>query len=232
MKKLLVLILLAAVQFYSCSSVPADKGFRAKKHAVYLSEAQIKSGEVEPPPAAGSAEDLEDLKVLREWQEKRTPEECASAGAESRATLEQFFGNAGIFTTPLPEEVKEFFTRVKDDADITVNFFKNKYKRPRPFHRDKALEPCLGRIGGPAYPSGHATIARVYALVLSELVPERKKEFLERADRAALHRVIGGVHHPSDVENGKKLAEDIYLELMKSPAFRTGLDSMRSRLLK
>ena len=96
--------------------------------------------------------------------------------------------------------------------------------------RDAGLEPCLRRIGGLSYPSGHSTIAHVFALILADLVPERRAEFLARADAAALNRVIGGVHHPSDIEAGKRLADLLYAEFLKSPAFRADQEALQQYL--
>ena len=84
---------------------------------------------------------------------------------------------------------------------------------------------------GLSYPSGHATISRIEALVLADLVPARRAELLARADEIALSRVIGGVHHPSDIEAGKRLAETLYAVYRKSPAFRRELETLRGCLI-
>ena len=47
------------------------------------------------------------------------------------------------------------------------------------------------------------------------MFPERAALLLKLGDQAALNRVIGGVHHPSDIAAGKKLGDAIandYLE--------------------
>jgi acid phosphatase (class A) len=82
-------------------------------------------------------------------------------------------------------------------------------------------------VRGFSYPSGHAAYSRLFALILSELQPERKSEFMARADQAALNRVIGGVHYPTDIEAGKKLAEDIFADLRKNPDFRRDLEILK-----
>ena len=65
---------------------------------------------------------------------------------------------------------------------------------------------------------------------LSDFVPVRRAAFLARADEIAQDRVIGGVHHPTDVAAGKVLADEIHGELLKSPAFRADLDKVRGIL--
>ena len=68
--------------------------------------------------------------------------------------------------------------------------------------------------------------------MLSDLVPPGKKEFFARADAAALDRVIGGVHPPSDLEAGKRLADKLYRKYKKSPVFRGDMETLRGLLVK
>jgi len=68
--------------------------------------------------------------------------------------------------------------------------------------------------------------------MLAELVPSMRKVCLARADEAALDRVIGGVHHPADIEAGKKLADKLYRKYKKSPVFRGDMETLRGLLVK
>ena len=222
------LLILAAALVFPLSGSAAD--FVIERSTYYLTALQQEFPGFPAPPAAGSKADLADIAALKDWQARRMPEQCAKAASEARATYDEFFGYITPFPAPLPEAAAQIFDRVRSEADGTISGIKDKYKRPRPFHRDAALEPCLGRIGGLSYPSGHATLSRLYALMLADLVPARKKEFLARADEAALNRVIGGVHHPSDIEAGKKLAEELFRAYKKSPAFRADLKTLKGLL--
>lgn len=198
----------------------------------YITADQQKFPDFPAPPAAGSKADLRDLAVLKDWQRARTPEQCARANAGAHAGYEEFFGDISPFPRPLPEAAAVIFRRVKTETDGAAADVKEMFKRPRPFLRDAVLDPCLGRVGGLAYPSGHATISRLFALMLADLVPSGKKEFLARADQAALDRVIGGVHHPSDIEAGKKLADKLYKAYRKSPVFKADMETLRALLVK
>ncbi len=192
----------------------------------YLTTEQQKL-EFPAPPAAASQEELADFDILREWEKKRTAEQCARADAEAHATFGEFFGELSPLPRPLPKRARKVIKRIHSETSSAVWVLKERFNRPRPFHVDAKLTPCLGRIGGLAYPSGHATISRMYALLLSDLAPERRQEFLARADEAALFRVIGGVHHPSDIEAGKRLAETLFSEYFKSPAFLKDMKILR-----
>jgi acid phosphatase (class A) len=224
-RKLCLLILAAAL----CGPGAAAQ-WEIKHTNYYLTVKQQQLPEFPPPPSAGSKADLADLAALHEWQGKRTEAQCARANSEADADYTQVFGDISPFPSPLPSGAAEVLKRVKEETDGIVVNVKNKFNRPRPFNRDAGLEPCLGRIGAQAYPSGHAAISRVYALILSDLVPEHRAVFMARADKAGLHRIIGGVHYPTDVEAGKKLADALYRMYLKSPAFRADVKTLRAHL--
>lgn len=203
-----------------------------ERSTYYLTAAQQSFADFPAPPAAGTRAYKKDFAVLEDWQNRRTAEQCAKANTAAKAGFDEFFADISPFPSPLTGEAAAIFKRIKIETDGVAADIKDRYKRQRPFHTDPALDPCLGRIGGLAYPSGHATISRMYALVLSELVPADKNKFLARADDAALDRVIGGVHHPSDIEAGKKLADRLFKAYRKSPVFKADLETLRSLLKK
>lgn len=185
---------------------------------------------IPPAPMPGSAADRADLAELAAWQARRTPAECARAQAEVSPSFENLFGAVSPFPLPLKPEEKAFFSALAADAGGAAYLLKNRYKRPRPFDRGVGLEPCVTRAGGWAYPSGHAAVGRMWALALAELVPARRAEFRARGDEVGLGRVIGGVHHPTDVVYGRLLADRLYARLQGEPAYRRAVDALRRRL--
>ncbi len=207
------------------------------KHAGhYLTPGSQAVSLIEPAPADGSDADRKDLAELHEWQNKRTQAECDRAKYETSASYGELFGALSPFPEPLPKKAAAILAKIKADTDDTVNIIKSRYNRQRPFKRDPALAPCIdpgrGEIGPLAYPSGHAAISRVFALLLSDLVPAKKDVFMAKADEAALNRVIAGVHHPSDIEAGKRLADALYVQFRQVPAFKKDLNKLRALLLK
>jgi acid phosphatase (class A) len=203
--------------------VPTDKIY-------YVLPTQVDLSQVPPAPAAGSAVDKEDLAAVLRWQAVRTDAQCAAANAQADATYDEFFGEVSPFGNPAPKEVENIFQKVRTDAGSIVYLQKEQYKRPRPFLRDPAITPCLARESGYSYPSGHSTTARVFGLMLSDLVPANAAKFMSYADQGALNRVIGGVHHPSDVEAGKTLGDAIYKALKQNRTFNTDMDTLRRDL--
>jgi len=223
----LILILILHLSLNVCAQAEAQRKVTEGKAAYYLVSDREPIFQLSNPPLPGSDADRMDIQVLREWQMKRTPDECARAQSEAYGSFENFFGKISPFLRPVPAEVSAVFDRIQSDLNHSIRAAKQKYRRPRPFQRELELEPCLGMVRGFSYPSGHAAYSRLFALILSELQPERKSEFMARADQAALNRVIGGVHYPTDIEAGKKLAEDIFADLRKNPDFRRDLEILK-----
>jgi acid phosphatase (class A) len=199
---------------------------------LYLDRAKLPALELPPPPAEDSPVDKADLEEVRSWQKRRTEKQCQAVVAQARATFDELFGDISPFVKPLPQEADDFLLQVGHDTDAAVAVVKEREKRPRPFRRAAGLKPCpdLKKPGGYSYPSGHAAISRAYALVLTDLAPARRNEFITRANDAALNRVIGGVHHPSDIAAGKRLADQVYPLLKRDPAFAAQLERMRAHL--
>lgn len=196
----------------------------------YLSLDGLDLRAVPAAPADGSYEDKEDFRVILDWQNRRTAAQCSAAKAEMSHSYEVFFGKIGPFGSPTPAAVKEFFKNVGEDSVAAHKYLKDAYQRERPFVRDARVKPCLPRVAGLSYPSGHSAMARLFALILSDLVPARRAEFMAKADESALFRVIGGVHHPTDTAAGKALADALYKELKKEPAFVSDLRALQPLL--
>ena len=210
------------------SAVAED--FRAGAAGHYLQLSGLDLTQVPAAPAPGSAQDKADMKTLFDWQTKRTGAQCAQARAELSHSYEVFFGRINPLVSLQPAAVTRFFKNTAKDSVAAHTYLKDAYQRPRPFERDARLKPCVMRVLGFSYPSGHAAMARLFALILGDLVPARRAEFMARAEEVALNRVISGVHHPTDIAAGKTLADVLYRELLKKPAFKAEMQALRAQL--
>ena len=162
------------------------------------------------PPAAGTAEYDQDFIKLHELQDHRTPEQCAKADEQSSFTLENGFGpETGVLTESEVKKSKILAARVLAKVGVAVFYFKKKFKRPRPYNEDSTLIPCIHKPRDLAYPSGHSTSGYALALALAKKFPAKKDIILQQGYQIGENRLIGGVHHPSDVEAGRKLAAQI-----------------------
>ncbi len=199
----------------------------------YVAAEQFKTAEFAPPPAPGSEAQKADLAVTLDWQNKRTEADCAKARLTANADYDSFWGEKSPFPRPLPREVKEFFDRLSLDLDSSVSVMKNRYERLRPFNTYPGVaNPCIKKSGGYSYPSGHASFSRVFADVLTDIVPERRAEFFAKADEIAQDRVIGGVHFATDIAAGKAFGDRFHSELLKSPGYLKDIERMKALLAK
>lgn len=180
------------------------------------------------PPAPQDARQKKDEAELFDWQSKRQEKDCAEAKSEVMVSLESFYGPKSTLLTQT--EVKKwtvFFEHVRNDADFFIQKLKKDFPRQRPFLYLTDLHPCVPREVTGAYPSGHAVLSKLFALILSDLYPERQTKLELRGQEIGQHRVLSGMHHPSDIEAGRELASLIYQELKKSPSFQKELAQVK-----
>ena len=158
-------------------------------------------------PEIGSVEHLADFETLHNYQVTRTEENCKQAEHDEKLSIKQLY--KGILTS---KEIALATINLADVyATVGANAYlaKSIYKRPRPYDFDGSLAPCISREKSYAYPSGHTMTARLTARILSSYYPNKAASLMKRADEFSLQRVVGGVHHPSDVEAGKKLSDHL-----------------------
>ena len=113
--------------------------------------------------------------------------------------------------------------------DMRIMEFTVKYHllRARPYHLEPDLEP-LARIRSPSFASGHTLWAYIQAFVWSELIPEKRADFLELAYEVGESREIMGIHYPSDEEAARVLAHRMLVAMWESPKFRKDLEKAKS----
>jgi acid phosphatase (class A) len=163
-----------------------------------------------PFPTQGSADEVKDFEVILAYQNKRTKAECDQAESEASASLKTFFaGPKGPLTRDEALSAAKKLNLLTAKVGAKILFFKSKYNRPRPYLTNHDIKPCINLENSKAYPSGHATLARAYARILSIMFPTKEISLITRANEIATNRVLGGVHHPSDIEAGKVLGDSI-----------------------
>jgi len=182
-----------------------------------------------PPPAHGSAVDQADLKEILDLQKSRTPKDCERATSEVHVNLGAFFGAPyGPLTQDQVKKWNPIFEQALYDTDYLVQEVKVHYARPRPYYSDPTITPCIKRETTGAYPSGHAAIARVFERLLEVVDPAQKTEIAAREKQITHDRVLGGVHHPTDIRAGGELGDHIFDLLMKNARFTKELQSVKN----
>jgi acid phosphatase (class A) len=177
---------------------------------------------VPPPPAAGSAAFKADLAVHRAMRKLRdTPRwrlaiDDANVGfPQAAATFSCALGTP-ITETAMPA-LYRMLQRSLVDAGQSTSAAKEKYQRPRPFtvFDDPVCVPgdvpSLRKNG--SYPSGHASAGWAWALILTELAPERVGPLLHRGFEFGQSRVVCGVHWQSDVDAARLVGAAVYARL-------------------
>jgi hypothetical protein len=190
--------------------------------------------------------DEEDLKYLHGIAATRTEAGIARAQywskhgltSEWEALLDGYLKKVG------PAQARTA-KKLLHDALMMVNNVtqtgKSSNARKRPFAVDPTLKLAVEKPGNnPSYPSGHTTAAYAAAHVLSHLMPDRREEFFGMAREASWARVYSGVHFPTDVIAGAKLATTVATHLTSvsgarpvlgtAPAVNPGVAGGRRRL--
>lgn len=120
-------------------------------------------------------------------------------------------------------EKKSDWKKFTEDVDIHVLKLKMEYARPRPYEITDKLKAETDTSKSPSFPSGHAVEGYVFTKVLGNKYPKKQKELNSMAEKIAMSRVQMGLHFPSDIKAGKKVANliaDAYLKLNKSEDWR------------
>jgi acid phosphatase (class A) len=185
---------------------------------------------VPPPPAPDSLVQRAEIEVLLNLQTARTPAQITRA-QEIQAEDVFVFGSDVLGewfdATNLPKTAA-FFMKVRDDFLPLNHAIKKIFNRRRPPFQDARIKPCVEFSDTSSYPSGHATQSALWAGLLSVIFPEHATDFASRAAETRWARLVGGAHHPTDVEAGRIIGEAVARELLKNPAVQKALDEMRA----
>jgi acid phosphatase (class A) len=172
-----------------------------------LSKSQIKKI-IGDYPAKGSSAEENDFRVLLDYQDTRSEQDCEAAQGDRNISVENLFGpETGILTKGEVRLMNLHLASAYVTAGINIHTAKKIYKRPRPYIYNPEVKPCIDLEKSYAYPSGHTFLARLFARLISKVYPERADKILARSTQFAESRVIGGVHHPSDIKAANALAD-------------------------
>ena len=101
---------------------------------------------------------------------------------------------------------------------------------PRPPWDSPCTAPAANLLYSPSYPSGHATVGAMMAILLAQMVPEQRAALFARGWDYGQARVTSGVHFPSDVEAGRMLGTVLVSLMQQDRRFRTDLAAARREL--
>lgn len=192
-----------------------------------------------PPPAEGSA-------ALGRDEEARSatlPLRGKSRWDLARSDAElQFPHPAKTFSCAMGVDIDENATphlyrlmqKVLTDAGLSTYGVKNAFNRTRPFvvHSEGTClpeqEPVLRNDG--SYPSGHTAAGWAWALVLTEINPERGNVLLKRGMEFGQSRVICNAHWQSDVDAGRLMGAATVAKLHSNAEFLADVAAAREEV--
>ena len=185
------------------------------------------------PPVPDAAATRQELDLLLSRQAQRSEAACHAADEDANKKLTRFAAVLGL-KAEVSDPRLEATGRILDDLrtlqERITNRVKDATNRPRPFRQDARVTTCIERPMSDSYPSGHATFGMAAALLLADMVPERRAELLARGIGYGEQRVVGGVHFPSDVAAGRTAGTIIAAFLLASPQYQKESASAREGL--
>ncbi len=185
-----------------------------------------------PPPAAGSIAAQHDLQAVLATQQTRTASEMTAAKADTERSVFRFADvlGPGIQPKALPKTAA-FFERTAALDKEAVKDAKNYWLRPRPAEVSAQVHPLAKEKPNDwSYPSGHSTFGYTTAVLLANMLPEKRATIFARADLYAQHRIVMGAHFPSDVEAGHLAGTVIAADILQDSAWKQDYEAARLEL--
>jgi len=211
-----------------------------------------------PPPAANSVLQKQDLDAVLAAQKARTPELIKRAQTDRdffgfatvlgpKFTADNI-PSAAAFIRKVTDETNAMADRVKDcwqrprpfivsrDVQPADNAGQSMMTQPGMMMNTTALQgtglPCKPPEKTPvasySYPSGAANAAMTAAMLLADMVPEKRAALFARAWEFGENRVVLGVHFPTDIEAGRMIASAMIAVMMQNPDFKADLAAARA----
>ena len=230
MKTLLVALALVSIAFSASAQAPETKASPIKPF-VTAKEVDLLSI-LPPPPENGSTQMQRELAEVLRVQVKRTPEQVARAAADVEENIWRFadvIDNPAFTAEKLPK-VDAFFKRVFKSEGAVTGPVKKFYNRPRPFQYSDLVKPAVKPSLSGAYPSGHTTSGTLAGIVLSNMLPEKRRQIMTRAWDYAHNRLVGGMPFATDIEAGRIAGSIIAQNISRLPEFEREFEDARVEL--
>ena len=239
---LLFLLATAMVSGLQAQPAPVDE-IRPGVLRGYLAPSELPNalGIIPPAPAAGSAALAWELSVNQQLLSLRDTPRWALAVLDNDLS---FPTAAGTFSCALDMPINQQDTpylyqllrRTLPDAGLATYSAKDHYQRTRPFVTNgqpicaAGQEETLATDG--SYPSGHTAIGWAWALILSELAPDRSEALFKRGLAFGDSRMVCNVHWPMDVIQGQIVAAATVAVLQNNATFREDMMGARAEIVE
>jgi len=194
---------------------------------------------IPPPPAPGTAAYALDVEVAQNTFALRDTPRFALAAADFELNVPHFIEvfSCALNTTITKENAPYLFnllSRSFTDIGLSTYAAKEHYQRNRPFQQNGAPmavpEAREFLEKDPSYPSGHTALGWGFALILTELAPDRENEILARGRAFGESRIVCNHHWFSDVVWGRFMGAATVARLHADPTFRADMDAAREEI--
>lgn len=193
----------------------------------------IKASSVVVAQPPGNAITQTELQTLHKLETTRSDMDCQLGSSQALPSFDKFFVNKlhPILTAAEAAVLKDFVTKAMNLAGNVTSVYKNKYSRPRPLTEDSTLKPCAPTPSGNlSYPSAHSAMALAGACAIGKVLPDQADKVLQYANYIADLRAVVGVHHPSDVQAGKAVANQLCDDWTRDNSFAVEINQLRKSL--
>lgn len=95
------------------------------------------------------------------------------------------------------------------DAAVACWYTKYNYFNPRPSQMDPSIKVLIPLPNFPSYVSGHSDFSAAASDVLDYVFPTNGGYFDAQAQEAAMSRLYGGIHYPSDIKYGLSQGKEV-----------------------
>ena len=197
-------------------------GAASSAETFYISQDQVDLTKIlAPPPDFNSDQQARDLADVIEAQRVRTAQQAERAVADDDLSIFRIAGEVlgPNFTENNLPKMTNFVRRFATDVR-TLYFAANGFwHRPRPFRVSPEVRAIGHRPESGSYPSGHAIRGYLVAIILSNMVPEKREALFARGREYGMSRVVAGVHFPTDMQAGQMAATAMAVAFMQNASF-------------
>jgi acid phosphatase (class A) len=191
---------------------------------------------IPPPPTPGSAALAHDREVAEKTFALRDTPRFALAASDFELELPVLIGHfACALDAKITKEnapyLYNLLSRSFSDLALSTYSAKTYYQRKRPFQDNNQpiavpeMKSMLEK--DPSYPSGHSAIGWGFALILTEIAPERAGELIDRGRAYTESRIVANHHWYSDVVWGRFMGAATVARLHANPTFLADLKAAK-----
>ena len=192
---------------------------------------------IPPPPAPDSTAFALDVEVAKNTFALRDTPRFALAVSDYDLQLPHFIDTFSCaLNTQITKEnapyLYNLLSRAFTDIGLSTYAAKNYYQRERPFqynHEPIAVPDAQAFLEkDPSYPSGHTALGWGFALILTEIAPERTDEILARGRAFGESRIVCNHHWFSDVVWGRFMGAATVARLHADPTFLADMEAAKT----